>query len=879
MRSPERMALQRFSGVRVLSSTAMVLVAMVAFLPRANAAVSMERALTVDDFLKLSSVGKAAARPGSDTFVWEQSPPYDTLGDYGAGVTGTWQGSDYEILTAGSGSGAPRKLFQPRERTTYLLGDFSNDGRFLTLLATRDGKVKVDVYDFGRQKLTEYPLAPRFPPLVPNADWVWLDNRHLAIAAYPDGEGPWQLTFRRAIGSRLIHSWEKSWQGREASVDQYDSSATDIAQPLPGRLVVVDVESGHVQELASGQFSALRPSPDGRWLAAVRQSKLPQATLEHPRIDWTYARSVLTLFSLTGERSERDIAADLDVLPDSMEWSPSSKELAFFAWHAGTGLRNGNFWIADPSRSAVKAVPHAGLSLESQRARGGAQWPERAMWFHDSLAVFAHSTAGQPGSLAFEDNEINEVVDPRVAVASLPAHWYLLAMNSEPHDLTPGMQKVSPIPLFADESRVAVAGDGQAWELDASGPPTRLFPEFTQRLDALANRSVFQPKTNGGKGFIPVAGAPGRLAQIGIKGGLPSLKLLDTPPETLVLAVSTSGTVLSRIGVGKGAQLALIHPGGEPRMLGELNPFLDSIIETRWSDFKYANAEGSARPQLSGCLMFPAGYKPGRKYPLIVDVYPGVPGGCAAPEQRARFAMAAATAYFTAYSDSEYLLAARGFIVFRPDTGGGISRTPDGPQAALPAVVDRGVDAVLAAGYADPARVGLIGFSQGGFASLWVATQSPRYKAVVSLNGWSDLADNFFQMSWSEQFAPTEMPSDGDASRYLTPAGTQFSMGGTPWKSPLRYIQNSPLWRSDGVSAPVLLIHSDMDEFLDASYTEFFSSLYMQKKDARLLIYRGEGHSPSSPANIRHMWENIFSWFDKYLDLKRDAAGKIVVDE
>ncbi len=152
MRSPERMAPQRFSGVRWLRSTAMVLVAMVVFPPWANAAVSMERALTVDDFLKLSSVGKAAARPGTDTFVWEQSPPYDTLGDYGAGVTGTWQGSDYEILTVPSGSGAPRKLFQPRERTTYLLGDFSNDGRFLTLLATRDGKVKVDVYDFRRQK-------------------------------------------------------------------------------------------------------------------------------------------------------------------------------------------------------------------------------------------------------------------------------------------------------------------------------------------------------------------------------------------------------------------------------------------------------------------------------------------------------------------------------------------------------------------------------------------------------------------------------------------------------------------------------------------------------------------------------------------------------
>ena len=57
MRSPERMAALRFGGVRVLSSIAWALLAMMAFLPGENTAVSRERTLTVDDFLKLSSVG------------------------------------------------------------------------------------------------------------------------------------------------------------------------------------------------------------------------------------------------------------------------------------------------------------------------------------------------------------------------------------------------------------------------------------------------------------------------------------------------------------------------------------------------------------------------------------------------------------------------------------------------------------------------------------------------------------------------------------------------------------------------------------------------------------------------------------------------------
>jgi dienelactone hydrolase len=864
---------REFRRLRVFSNPTLMALAMTLFVSLANGAMRNERRFTVDDLLKLSDVGRAAVRPGTNTFVWEQSPPYDTLGDYGAGTTGTWQGSDFEIFTLESGSNVPRKLFQPRERTTYQLGDFSRDGRFLTLLATRNGEVRAAVFDFQQRRLREFPLAPRF---LWNVDWAWLDNRRVAIAAHPEGAGPWPLTFRRAIGSHLTQSWEKSWKGQEASVDQYDSSAIDVDRPLPGRLVVVDAESGHIQQLASGQFSALRPSPDGRWLAAVRQSMLPQSTLEHPHIDFTYARSVLTVFSLTGGPGEREISPDLDVLPDSIEWNPLSKRLAFFASHAGTELRSGDFWMADPSSAAVKVVPHTGLSLASQRAGGGPQWPERAVWLNDSLAVFARSTPGQPGTLAFEDIERKGVVDSRVGVLSVPAHWFLLSAHSAPRDLTPGMQQVSPRPVLANGTRFIVVSDGRAWSLDASAPPSRLFSRFDQRLDGLTNLLPFQAyKTNGGEGFFPIIGEPGKLARIEIDDGSPALKLVVLPPATSVLATAKSGVALAQVGAGKGAELALIGPdGGGLRTLGELNPFLDQIAETRWTDFDYPNAVGSQRAHLSGCLLLPTDYQSGHRYPLIVEVYPDRPGGCASPQRRGQFAMAARP---TSYS--EHLLAARGFIVFRPDTGGGISRTADGPQAALSEVVDRGVDAVIAAGYGDPDRIGLIGFSQGGFASLWIATQSRRYKAVVSLNGWSDLTSSCFAMDWEQQLAPTEMTSGGGAERYLTPAGSDFSMGGAPWKFPQRYIQNSPLWRSDTVSAPVLLIHSDMDAFDDTSYREFFTSLYIQKKDARLLIYRGEGHSPSSPANIRDMWKNIFSWFDRYLNVERDSNGKMVLAE
>lgn len=871
-----RTGLRACYRMQTFRRTALVLLMMSLAGQSTYGAVGDERPLTVDDLLKLSDVGTAMAQPGTDTFVWEQSPPYDTLRDYGAGITGTWQGSDYAIFTVGPNTKVPRRLFRSPDGTSYRLGGFSRDGRFLSLLSMRDGRVRLAAYDFRLHRLKEFALAPRFPPVQPDPDWVWLDNRRLIVAAYPIGSGgPWQLTFRRGIGKYLTESWEKSWRGKEASVDEYDSSARDVIRPLPGRLVVVDIASGRIQQLASGQFSGLRPSPDGRWLAAVRQSLMPQSTLQHPHLDYTYARSALMLFSLTGLSGPRAVAPELDVLPDSIKWHPSSEDLVFFASQDESGLRGGGFWIYDRANSMITAVPHLGLSLASQRVRGGPQWPERPVWLGDSIAVFARPTPGQTGTLAFEDIKSNGIVDPREQADSVPPHWFLLGPSSTPRDLTPEMQNVSPFPVFADKPPFVVLGDGQAWRLDASGPPMRLFPESPRRLSPLARQDFFSfARSNGGGGIVSVSGEPGTLARIEFNDGLPASRVLATPSETSVLALSNSGTALLQVGAGKGAQLARMYSGTPPIMLGELNPSLDEIAETRWMAFDYANAEGSKRARLSGCLLLPSDYRSGYKYPLIVEVYPDRSGGCAAPEVRRRYAMGA---HPTPYS--EHLLAARGFVVFEPDTGGGISGSAEGPQANLSAIVDRGVDAVIAAGYGDPNRVGLLGFSQGGVASLWVATQSPRYKAIVSLNGWSDFFSGFFEMSWAQELAQTEMPERGHLDRYLTSAGVAFGMGGTPWQFPQRYVQNSPLWHSATVSAPVLLIHSDMDQFNNESYKAFFSSLYVQKKDARLLIYRGEGHSPSSPANIKDMWKNIFSWFDNYLRIKRDADEKMILNE
>lgn len=65
-----------------------------------------------------------------------------------------------------------------------------------------------------------------------------------------------------------------------------------------------------------------------------------------------------------------------------------------------------------------------------------------------------------------------------------------------------------------------------------------------------------------------------------------------------------------------------------------------------------------------------------------------------------------------------------------------------------------------------------------------------------------------------------------------------------------------------------------MDAWLE-QYKMMFTALYTHGKEAELRIYRGEGHAPSGPANIRDMWNRVFLWFDRYLKIRRDALGHL----
>jgi dipeptidyl aminopeptidase/acylaminoacyl peptidase len=263
---------------------------------------------------------------------------------------------------------------------------------------------------------------------------------------------------------------------------------------------------------------------------------------------------------------------------------------------------------------------------------------------------------------------------------------------------------------------------------------------------------------------------------------------------------------------------------------------------------------------VAACVLLPVNYQNGHHYPAIVNVYPEQNGSRCLPNRRGEREIG-----FSGVADFDHLLAAHGYIVFEPDTEDRFTRTSEGPIWAMPDVVVQGVDALTSQGFADPNRLGLFGYSQGGVSSLWVASKTNIFKAVVSMNGWSDYYTHFFEPSYSMRGDTAIFQYSGNTLRFMSVVGGPFGFGKSPSQAPNLYTSNSPLLRADSMNAPILLIHSDMDGFSMAEYEAMFTALNLNRKEAKLLEYWGEGHSPSSPENMRNMWQNIFDWYDKYL--------------
>jgi dipeptidyl aminopeptidase/acylaminoacyl peptidase len=242
---------------------------------------------------------------------------------------------------------------------------------------------------------------------------------------------------------------------------------------------------------------------------------------------------------------------------------------------------------------------------------------------------------------------------------------------------------------------------------------------------------------------------------------------------------------------------------------------------------------------VQGWLVFPQPYDASKKYPLVVDVH----GGPAS----------VLTSVWPKHFYQPLLLSGQGYFVFLPNPRGSYGQGEDFTQANVKDFgygdlkdILRGLDTVIGKYPVDPKRLGITGWSYGGFMTMWAVTQTNRFGAAVAGAGLSN---------WQSYYGENEI------DQWMLPY-----FGASVYDDPAVYARSSPINFIKKVQTPTLVVVGQQDaECPSPQSFEFWHALKTIGVPTSMVVYAGEGHQFRAPehrvdANLR-----MISWFNKWL--------------
>jgi len=241
----------------------------------------------------------------------------------------------------------------------------------------------------------------------------------------------------------------------------------------------------------------------------------------------------------------------------------------------------------------------------------------------------------------------------------------------------------------------------------------------------------------------------------------------------------------------------------------------------------------------SGILYIPENFDPNRKYPLIFDCY----------EKRSD----ELNLFIRPHASEDRInipwYVSHDYLVFTPD----IHYKKGQPgQSAYNAVVSA---ALYLAGkpWVDAHKMGIQGHSFGGYETNYIITHSKLFAAACSASGISDLMSLYGSASRGGYFVYWAEKSQG-------------RIGASPWQVPNLYISNSPIFKADRVSTPLLMMSNAGDRNVPfAQGVEFFTALRRLGKKVWMLQYDDGGHSLGRGEGAEDYSIRMFQFFNHYL--------------
>jgi len=328
-----------------------------------------------------------------------------------------------------------------------------------------------------------------------------------------------------------------------------------------------------------------------------------------------------------------------------------------------------------------------------------------------------------------------------------------------------------------------------------------------------------------------------------VRGGDQSAFATITPGDVTVDAFDFSPDGKTRAIVTSTRQdppdIYLVGVDGTLDRITKVNPQVDTWKLPQISTFQWKAPDGS---EVEGILELPPDYKRGSgPLPTVVEIHGG-------PTSATRYEMR-----FWIYGRT--LLPAKGYAILSPNYRGS---TGYGDKFMVDLVgrendievqdILAGVDALVAEGIADADKLGVMGWSNGGFLTNCLITTTDRFKAASSGAGVIDQV-----IQWGTEDTPGHV--------------INFMKGNFPWSNVDEYRAGSPLYNLDKVKTPTLIHVGEHDERVPVAHSRTLYRGLRQylKVPTELIVYPGEGHGLTTYKHRKAKMEWDVAWFDRYI--------------
>jgi dipeptidyl aminopeptidase/acylaminoacyl peptidase len=387
--------------------------------------------------------------------------------------------------------------------------------------------------------------------------------------------------------------------------------------------------------------------------------------------------------------------------------------------------------------------------------------------------------------------------------------------------------------LMSDEGFIG----GDIFVASASGGPAHnLTPGIVASASSLYWRTsadiLFTENVDGESGISTLNLATGKVSTLWTWAGIITT---DEFRSAISIALSSDGQTSAVIRHSwKQPPEIWTGPVGQWKQLTHSNPALNPP----WGEIKSLHWSSDGM-KIQGWLVYPKDYDPSRRYPMVVVAHGGPAG-----------------TVHTGWPDTFFNtleLSAHGYFILNPNPRGSFGQGEKFTEANIKDFgygdfrdILAGVDEVVKTFPVDNDRIGITGWSYGGYMTMWAVTQTNRFRAAVSGAGLAN---------WQSYYG------QNDIDEWMIPY-----FGASVYDDPAVYARTAPITFIKNAKTPTLILVGQYDGECPAPQSrEFWHALKTLGVPTQLVIYAGEGHAFAQPDHQRDVMDRLLAWFDHYL--------------